>query len=186
MPAHVTPLGARSEGRDADDELMAQVAAGSEEALAALVARHRGRLVRLGVRVIGDRGRAEEVAQEAFLRVFRHAREYEGRGQFTSWLLTIAARLCLNANRARHRRPEAPLEAAGERAAPSSPERALELRELREALALLPARQRAALLLKAVHGQSYREIARALECSETDVANAIFRARKALARARRS
>lgn len=174
------------DGRRLDDELMAEVARGSQAALAALMTRHRERVVRLSQRAVGDRGRAEDIAQETFLRVFRHARDYEARGQFGSWLLTIASRLCLNAARSSRRRPEAPLDSAAEQAAPSSPERALELRELGDALLSLPPRQRMALLLKAVEGQSYREIARELLCSETDVANAIFRARKGLARILRS
>ncbi len=163
-----------------DDALMAEVATGSEEALAQLVGRHRDRVVRLAARTLGDRGRAEDVAQETFLRVFRHAGEYEQRGQFLGWLLTIATRLCLNAARGQRRRRELPLEALGERPAPSSPERLSLLSEIHGALLELPARQRLALLLKATQGRSYREIAATLECSEQDVANAIFRARKAL------
>jgi RNA polymerase sigma-70 factor (ECF subfamily) len=165
-----------------DDELMGQLALGSSAALDELVARHRERLVRLGVRTLGDRGRAEDVAQETFLRVFRHAPSYHPRGQFVAWLLTIASRLCLNASRDRDRRAELPLDCSPHPAAPSSPERALELRELRTAMARLRPRYRLALVLKAVEGLSYREIAGILECSEADVANAVFRARKALAR----
>ena len=164
-----------------DDELMARLAAGSESALEELSLRHRGRLVRLATRALGDRGRAEDVAQETFLRVFRHARAYRPQGQFSSWLTTIAARLCLNASRDRDRRLERPL-AASPLVSPASTERSLELRQVREAVGRLPSRQRLALILKAVEGLSYREIALALECTETDVANAVFRARKALAR----
>jgi RNA polymerase sigma-70 factor (ECF subfamily) len=163
-----------------DDALMAEVALGSEAALETLVLRHRERVVRFGRRALGDAGRAEDLAQETFLRVFRHAAEYQGRGQFTAWLLTIAARLCHNARRSERRRPELPLEAAERRAAPGSPLRAVEARDLNAALEGLPERQRLALLLKAVEGLTYREIARALDCSEQDVANAVFRARRAL------
>ena len=56
------------------------------------------------------------------------------------------------------------------------------MRKLREALGRLQPRYRLALVLKAVEGLSYREIARALDCSETDVSNAVFRARKVLAK----
>jgi RNA polymerase sigma-70 factor (ECF subfamily) len=166
-----------------DDELMRQLGAGSDSALDELVARHRERLVRLGARVLGDRGRAEDVAQETFLRVLRHAPSYRPRGQFTAWLLTIASRLCLNAARDRDRRAELPLESFPHPASPASPERSLELRELRSALARLRPRYRLALVLKAVEGLSYREIAGILDCSEAAVANAVFRARRALARA---
>jgi RNA polymerase sigma-70 factor (ECF subfamily) len=177
------PLPERDPAADTtDDELMARLAAGSESALDELSARHRGRLVRLATRALGDRGQAEDVVQETFLRVFRHASTYRPQGHFSSWLLTIASRLCLNASRNRARRLELPLASSPALASPASPERSLELRQLREALGRLPHRHRLALILKAVEGLSYREIARALECSETDVANAVFRARKALAK----
>ncbi len=165
-----------------DDELMARLAAGSESALNELSARHRGRLVRLATRALGDRGQAEDVVQETFLRVFRHAGSYRPRGQFSSWVATIASRLCLNASRDRGRRLELPLASSPALASPASPELSLEVRQLREALERLPPRYRLALIFKAVEGLSYREIAAALECSETDVANAVFRARKALAK----
>ncbi|HRB13281.1 MAG TPA: sigma-70 region 4 domain-containing protein, partial [Vicinamibacteria bacterium] len=64
----------------------------------------------------------------------------------------------------------------------ATPERALELKEVRRALANLPERQRKALWLKAAEGRSYREIAKTLDCTESDVANAVFRGREALAR----
>ena len=165
-----------------DDELMAQVAAGSESALESLVERHRDRLVRLSARLTNDRGQAEDVAQETFIRLVDHAPAYQGRGQFTSWLHTIARRLSLNVIRTRKRRPEAPLEAALNRPSWSNPEKSLELKEVERAVAKLPERQRRALWMKAVEGRSYREIALSLGCSESDVANAVFRGRETLAR----
>jgi len=177
------PAGGRIiEDRSLDDALMAGVAAGSEKALESLMARHRDRLVRMSARLTKDRGQAEDIAQETFIRLVDHARDYEGRGQFVAWLYTIARRLSFNVNRARQRRPEVALEAAHDRPSFSTPEIALELREVRRALADLPERQRKALWLKAAEGRSYREIAKALDCSESDVANAIFRGRETLAR----
>ena len=84
--------------------------------------------------------------------------------------------------RGRRRRPELPLDAAFDRPSSSNPEKSLELDEARRALALLPERQRKALWLKAAEGRSYREIAEMLNCSESDVANALFRGRETLAR----
>ena len=162
---------------------MAQLAAGSETAVEELMSRYRERVIRLAVRALGDRGRAEDVVQETFLRVVKHAPSYDGRGQFLGWLLTIASRLSLNASRDRWRRLEVPLESASGRPTSTSPEHSLASRELWEALRRLRPRYRMALVLKAVEGLSYGEIARILECSESDVANAVFRARRALARA---
>ena len=180
-----TPLpltGRLIEDRRLDDELMAQVAKGSEAAVESLVLRHRDRLVQLSARLTSDRGQAEDIAQETFVRLVDHARNYEGRGQFTSWLYTIARRLSFNVIRARRRRPEVPLDAAYDRPSHSNPEKTLELKEVHRALRGLPDRQRRALWLKAVEGRSYREIAKTLECSESDVANAVFRGRETLAR----
>lgn len=170
------------EDRRLDDELMARVAEGSPDAIDSLVSRHWDRLVRLSARLIGDRGHAEDVAQETFLRLLANAGSYEGRGQFVSWLQTVARRLSLNVIRARKRRPEVSLEAAYDQISRASPERALELKEVRRALGRLPERQRKALWLKAGEGRSYREIARELGCTESDVANAVFRGRETLAR----
>ena len=170
------------EDRRLDDELMAQVAAGSETALQLLVERHRSRLVRLGARLTGDYGQGEDIAQETFIRLVDHAHDYQGQGQFVSWLQTIARRLSLNVIRARKRRPEAPIEAAHDLVSPSNPEQVLELKDVHRALGRLVERQRKALWLKAVEGRSYREIAAALDCTESDVANAIFRGREILAR----
>ena len=181
MSATLVPVGPTIEDRRLDDELMAKVAAGSEEALQSLVLRHWNRLVRLGARLTGDRGHGEDIAQETFIRLVDNARGYEGRGQFTSWLQTIARRLSLNVIRARSRRPEVSIEAAYDCLSDSSPETALELKEVHRALTRLPERQRKALWLKAVEGRSYREIAKTLDCSESDVANAIFRGRETLA-----
>jgi len=164
-----------------DDQLMSALAGGSERAFDELVRRHQPRLVRLGRRALGDPARAEDMAQEALLRVLRHAPRYEPRGQFRAWLATIARRLWLGALRERARRPEAAL-SEGEPARVGDPEGALRLREASEALARLPPRHRTALVLKTVEGLSYRQIAGVLECAETDVANYVFRARRRLAR----
>jgi RNA polymerase sigma-70 factor (ECF subfamily) len=138
-----------TDDRRLDDELMVQVAGGSESALESLISRHRDRLVRMSARLTSDMGHAEDIAQETFIRLVRHAPEYEGRGQFVSWLYTIARRLSLNTIRSRQRRPEVALEAANDRPSYATPEKALELKEVRRALAGLPERQRKALWLKA-------------------------------------
>ena len=183
MSAALVPAaGQLIESRRLDDELMAQVANGSETAIESLMHRHRDRLVRLGARLTGDRGHGEDIAQETFLRLVDHAGAYQGRGQFVSWLQTIARRLSLNVIRARSRRPEVSIEAAYDQVSPANPQKTLELKEVRKALTRLPERQRKALWLKAVEGRSYREIATTLECTESDVANAIFRGRETLAR----
>lgn len=178
----LSAVGPACDERRLDDQLMADIAAGSQAAIEALIRRHRARLVRLSTRLTNDPAQAEDIAQETFVRVIGHAGAYEGRGQFTAWLQTIARRLSLNALRSRRRRPEVSIEEAAELPEAGSPDKAIELEEVRRAMSRLPERQRQALWLRASLGKSYREIALSLKCSEADVANAIFRGRETLAR----
>lgn len=178
----LSTLGPTCDERQLDDQLMADIAAGSQAAIETLIRRHQARLVRLSTRLTHDPAQAEDIAQETFVRVIDHAGAYEGRGQFTAWLQTIARRLSLNALRSRRRRPEVSLDEAAELPESGSPEKAIELEEVQKAMSRLPERQRQALWLRASLGKSYREIAVSLECSEADVANAIFRGRETLSR----
>ena len=165
-----------------DAALVQRCLSGDSDALRSLVLRFQGVVFSLCVRMLGDRHEAEDVAQETFIRLVRHAPGYEGRGQFSAWLQTIARRLSLNVLRTRKRRPEVSIEAAFDRPSRVDAEKGLELKEVQRALARLPKRQRKALWLKAAEGLSYREIAEALACSESDVANAVFRGRETLAK----
>ena len=68
---------------DADAELMLEVKAGSDESFATLVRRYQSRVLGLAYRYIGDRGSAEDLAQEAFLRVYKARERYEPRAKFS-------------------------------------------------------------------------------------------------------
>ncbi len=164
---------------------------GEGAAFDALFQRWAGRLLRYLERVVGDAATAEELVQEAFLRVYRARERYEPGARFSTWLYTIGTRLALNELRRPVRRaphqstddPEAaPVTLAAE-AAP--PDRVAEARRLAERveghLAALPERQRAALLLSAVEGLSYAEVASALRTTEKSVKALVHRARATLA-----
>jgi RNA polymerase sigma-70 factor (ECF subfamily) len=133
-----------------DAALMARIAAGDETAFRRFADRHVGRMLRLAQSILGSAAEADEVAQEALLRVWRHAARWDAaRGQPGTWVHTIVARLCVD--RLRQRRHE-PIEAAQDVAdpAPSALEALSSRREalaLRSALASLPERQRVALSL---------------------------------------
>jgi RNA polymerase sigma-70 factor (ECF subfamily) len=133
-----------------DAALVARIAAGDETAFRHFADRHVGRMLRLSQSILGSAAEADEVAQDALLRVWRHAARWDGaRGQPSTWVYTIVARLCVD--RLRKRRHE-PIEAAHDVAdsAPSVLE-ALSSRQeamaLRSAMASLPERQRIALSL---------------------------------------
>ena len=86
-----------------DEMLMEHVVRGSEAAFATLVDRYKGRMINLICRFINDRDRAQEIAQEVFLRVFVHRHRYRPSGKFSTWIYTIAVNLAKNEIRRRVR-----------------------------------------------------------------------------------
>jgi RNA polymerase sigma factor (sigma-70 family) len=146
-----------------DEALLAGLGTGEREAAAAFVRRFQGRVYGLALTIVRDRGIAEDVAQETFVRAWRNAEAYDARrGRVLTWLLAIARNLAIDATRRRTPRPEDPdavvsqLERAGRQAEPS-PEDPPDER-LRAALSALPAEQRRPLVLAAYLGRTAQEI----------------------------
>lgn len=139
----------------------------------------------------GDDGLAQDATQEAWVKVWLHLREFEGRSQLRTWIFTIVAREVLDLRRRRrpvvvdHEALQA-LESArqDEWRLTASAERGALDEELRAALTLalseLPWRQRASWLLSTVEGLTYVEIARVLDTTPTVVRGQLHRARRAL------
>ncbi|AWK90152.1 RNA polymerase sigma factor [Azospirillum thermophilum] len=180
---------AMTQPADSDDALMERVAAGDADAFARLAARHMRRAVVLAERLTGNAADADEVAQEAFLRVWQHAGRWDGsRAAFTTWLHRIVVNLAID----RRRRPGwQPLEAAGDPPdpGPDADERIAERQqaaEVAEALAALPDRQRAAVVLFHQEGMSMRRGAEVLGLGESAFASLLARARAALRAALRT
>jgi RNA polymerase sigma-70 factor (ECF subfamily) len=175
-----------------DEELMERCVLDSEGAFRELVDRYKARVVNLIARFIGDRDRADEIAQEVFLRVFVHRARYRPGGKFSTWLFTIAVNLAKNEirYRVRHRREfsldAAPAEGPGaivHKIADKS-ERADEglMREevehvVSEAIGRLPPKYRAALVLRDIEGLSYEEVGSVLNIPGGTVRSRINRAR---------
>lgn len=177
-----------------DEALVLRVAGGDSEAFEVLLDRWEGPAKRYAWRVLGDSHAAEDLAQEAFLRVFRGAREYRPTARFSTWFYTILGNLCRDRIRRLRRRPEegagrplgegedeppdtgeslpGPLDAAleGER-------RAL----VAEAVRALPTHLQQAVALREFEGLKYREIAATLDCDLNEVKVLIHRGRRALA-----
>lgn len=141
---------------------MAGFAAGDSDAATAFVRRHQARVFGLAVTMVGDPAVAEEIAQEAFTRAWRHAESYDARrGKVSTWLLTITRNLAIDHLRAHRTEPLDPgaIQHAEEALWMSAGSRsAEEVGEIREALADVPAEQRRALLLAALFGYTAREI----------------------------
>jgi RNA polymerase sigma-70 factor (ECF subfamily) len=151
----------------AEPDIVAQLAAGSQEALAELYDRY-GRLAySVAVRVLGDPGRAEDAVQEAFLNIWNHAASFDGRrGSLRTWLLTSVRNRSIDYLRGRsgHERQELELRPAlAEVGLRSDPWRevslSLERSAVRDAMGSLPVEQRQAVELAYFAGYSHREIA---------------------------
>jgi RNA polymerase sigma-70 factor (ECF subfamily) len=169
--------------QDSDEALIARTADGDGEAFQALVERHSQRSLRLAQRISGNASDAEELVQEAFLRLWTKAETWQpGRGKFTTWFFRILVNLCLD----RKRRPGMlPLESAGD---PADTRRSAfdeiyrnELgRTVATAIAELPDRQRAALALCYYEELSNVEAAESLSVSVSALEALLVRARRTL------
>lgn len=149
-----------------DEALLAGMAARDPDAAAAFVRRYQSRVYGLALTILGDPDDAEEAAQEAFVRAWRHAEVYEpARGGVAPWLLTIARNVAIDARRMRRAVPVDPaarmfVEQPADEAGPDEPRLGDdEARRVRAAIAALPAEQGRALVLAALCGRTAREIA---------------------------
>jgi RNA polymerase sigma-70 factor (ECF subfamily) len=198
------PSYARMEDRDefsalADNELMGRLKAATQGELMRgfeiLVGRHKNAIVSFLFRYTGDFRTAEDLAQEAFLRVFKKIQDFDSRAKFSTWLYTIASNLAKDEFKRRSRHPARSLDwksgADTTRDMPqakadttsSVPEARLVKDEVRlnvnRALDLLEAHDREILVLKDVQGLSYEEIAEILGLPMGTVKSRISRARTA-------
>jgi RNA polymerase sigma-70 factor (ECF subfamily) len=172
---------------------MLAFAAGDEAAFAALFERWSRPLLRYLERLVREAATAEELVQETFVRVHRAREQYRPEARFSTWLYRIATHLAWNElRRPRRRVPHDSVDADAAAPLPAQGAPVDELvharrvsAEVEVALAGLPERQRAALWLAAVEGQSYADVAAALDTSETAVKALVHRARTALAAALR-
>ena len=146
-----------------DEALVAGLAAGDPDATTAFVRRFQARVYGLAVTMVRDPAVAEEIAQEAFTRAWRHAGAYDvRRARVSTWLLSITRNLAIDHLRARRAEPLDPeaIQSAERALWAAIPPDAAEggAAELRDALAELPEEQRRALLLAALFGFTAREI----------------------------
>jgi RNA polymerase sigma-70 factor (ECF subfamily) len=165
-----------------DEELMTAVSAGDFAAFAQLVERHQSSSWQAAYRFLGDAAEAEDIAQEAFLRILDAAPRYRPVASFRTYLYRVVTRLCLD-----HAQKKRPLYTE---AIPNLPDRhpspvevatLSERRQgIREALDILPANWRMAVILRYYEGLSYAEIALALQTSVKAVEHLLARARIAL------
>jgi RNA polymerase sigma-70 factor (ECF subfamily) len=156
---------------------------GDPDAFAELVRRHRDRLWAVAVRTLGDPEDASDAVQNALVSAYRNAGSYRGDAAVTTWLHRIVVNACLDLIRRRRVRPADPLPEEEYRQ-PAEPRDAMAEREtalvVEEALATLPAEQRAALVLVDLEGYSVEDAALVLGCAEGTVKSRCSRARTRL------
>jgi RNA polymerase sigma-70 factor (ECF subfamily) len=144
-----------------DETVLAAMASGDADAAAVFVRRFQSRVYGLAMTMLRDREAAEDVAQETFMRAWRHAGTYDARrGRVATWLLTIARNAALDRARLRSATPIDPNVVVAEldRALGGESVDEAERLQLRGAVAALPADQRRALVLAMYAGRSAREI----------------------------
>jgi RNA polymerase sigma factor (sigma-70 family) len=149
-----------------DEALLSGLAAGDSDAATAFIRRFQARVYGLVLTIVRDEGIAEEVAQETFMRAWKHARTYDPRrGRVSTWLLTIARNLAIDVVRVKRTQPLDPdlvaskLQQAGVAGSPADEGTPPDERErVRGAIAELPPEQRRALFLAAYLGRTAKEI----------------------------
>jgi RNA polymerase sigma-70 factor, ECF subfamily len=170
---------------DSDEALMARVARGDERAFQLLSRRHLPAMLGLARRILGNAAEAEDVTQEALMRVWTHAPRWQPLAQFRTWLTRVVVNLCLDRKR---RAPWVALEMAGDIVdpAPDAGERAESderERMLATAIDKLPARQRIAIVLTYGEGMSNAQVAEILDTSVSAVETVLMRGKQNLRQA---
>jgi RNA polymerase sigma-70 factor (ECF subfamily) len=171
---------------DPEVELMLAFCRGNEDAFVQLYKRYRDRIINHARRLLNDQAQAEEASQEVFLRLYQTRGNYQPLSRFSTFVFRIATNYCLNiCARSEHKlQADTPLD--GRTVADCSPdqEKLVAQEQLRNtlsnALATLPDKQRAALVLCHYEGLSYLEAAEALEVSESALKSLVHRARQAM------
>lgn len=175
-----------------DAAVVERVRAGDTEAYAFLVRRYHGKVFQLCYGMLGTAERAEDAAQEAFLKAFKRLSQFRGEAAFSTWLYRLTSNHCLDLLRSKTRQRtdswDEMVETQGERAeallqAPSGPEGPSA--ELRETVHLLlnelKPEYRVVLTLREMQGLTYEEIAETLDTSLDSVKARLRRARQQLA-----
>jgi RNA polymerase sigma-70 factor (ECF subfamily) len=174
-----------------DAILMARAGQGDHVAFRELVERHQHAVVGTVAKMLGDPAEAEDIAQQVFLRLWKHAKRYRPEAKFTTYLFTIARNLVFNETRRRSRRKEVSIEEREETThahLPAPPQREPDAALLRgemqeaidQAIQSLPEAQRMAVVLRRYEQMPYEDIARTLDLTVPAVKSLLFRARTTL------
>jgi RNA polymerase sigma-70 factor (ECF subfamily) len=174
-PANVIPLGAENQRDDSEGTLVERAQRGDEQAFATLYQLHNKRVYSVCLRMTKDVAEAEDLAQEAFMQVFRNLNSFRGNSAFSTWLHRIAVNTVLMKLRRRKSPPVLSLDEPVSRDSPSlkreigkddlSLRGAIDRIALRRAIEELPGGARQIFELHEVEGYQHHEIAEQLQCS---------------------
>jgi RNA polymerase sigma-70 factor (ECF subfamily) len=166
-----------------DRDLILRARRGESDAFGELVTRYQTGVFNVCYRMLHERGEAEDMAQETFMRAYDRLNTFDLEREFGPWIRRIAANLCLNFLESR--KAVLPLDEERDRDQTQRPEKQVEVKErseqVRSALASLPANYRVVVELRHYQELSYEEIANELNIPLSDVKSHLFRARKLLA-----
>lgn len=205
LPRGVTHLGPGADAEDGEDKrIVAAIQGGDTSQWGVLVARYQDRLYSVCVRMVTNRDMAQDLTQDAFVKLIQGLGSYDGRSRFSTWAIRVTMNVCLSRLRAEKLRRHPSIEAMGESRGgfgggggggegpgrdwmedrePNAGE-SVEAHEDRaavlEAIRELDPEQRAVLILCDCHGQSYEAIAQSLGVAVGTVKSRLFRARAAL------
>lgn len=174
-----------------DHELMVKIGNGDHAAFRSLVERHQNSLVGTISKMLGNETDSEDIAQQVFIRIWKHAKRYKPDNKFTTYLYTIARNLVYNESRRRSRKRTTSTDQLEEdhhlqfpADANHEPDNNLLESELRNAIDAaiqkLPENQRMAVVLRRYDNVPYEEIAVILNTSVPSVKSLLFRARTTL------
>jgi RNA polymerase sigma-70 factor (ECF subfamily) len=171
--------------RNSDDALMSQVSDGDVEKLGILFERHHVRLFNYLFRLTGDRGVAEDLVQEVFVRMLKYRASFRARGEFNAWMYALARNVSADWFGRRQKREMTTDEELAEH--PSQEplpieqlESAESIERLRAALLQLPEDKRELLLLSRASGLSYDQIGALVGCNAGTVRVRVHRALRRL------
>ena len=171
-----------------ETDLLRLAQKGDREAVEKLIMRHERRIFALAMRITGNLPDAQDAAQETFVRLHLRIREIDAERGVGPWLCTVVVNACHDIGRRRRRSRLIPMHPSAAELPDGmpDPERRFSAREseecLRAALATLPAKERAAILLRESEGLTTAQVAQALESSEVTVRSQICNARVKLRR----
>lgn len=166
-----------------DRELIQRAMRGDKDAFGGLITRYQTNVFNVCYRLLHERGEAEDLAQETFMRAYSRLHTFDLEREFGPWIRRIAANLCFNFIETR--KITATLDAERDADSAQRPEALTEVQELSEqirtAIASLPPHYRLVIELRHYQELTYDEIARELNLALSDVKSHLFRARKLLA-----